>query len=284
MLPLLRKGQDGIAGLIVEAKRLGLVMGPEQIKNAEQFGDSLNHIKAAAEGLALSWGSKLTPVLTRSMNFVSGGLSGAQTKGAGDFLGGALSFSPLGFLLNAQAQILGAGAAPGMQRASGVVTSPGGGGSTNRHNPGNLRVPGSATQFQNFETEEAGLAAMARQLGLYGSRGLNSIDSIVSTYAPSSENNTGAYISDVARRTGFDPGARLDLADPKVLAPLMSAMVNHEQGKQPFSAEQYANAAQNVKVEIALTGAPPGTRVASTGGGTLASVKISNAMQEIDGP
>jgi hypothetical protein len=46
---------------------------------------------------------------------------------------------------------------------------------------------------------------MARQLMLYGDRGNNTPGGIIHTYAPSSENNTRAYIDDVTSRTGMEP-------------------------------------------------------------------------------
>ena len=98
------------------------------------------------------------------------------------------------------------------------------------HNPGNLRPPGSSTGFAGFSSDEAGVAAMARQIQLYGTRDhLDTVAGIVSKYAPPSENNTAAYIGDVSRKTGFAPGQRLDLADKDTLSRLIAAMVSHEQ-------------------------------------------------------
>src|SRR5206468_2986060 len=75
-----------------------------------------------------------------------------------------------------------------------------------QHNPGNLRhwsgVP-TVNGFASFESDASGIAAMKKQLELYFGRGLNTLDSIIGTYAPSSENDTGAYISDVSGKTGF---------------------------------------------------------------------------------
>ena len=110
------------------------------------------------------------------------------------------------------------------------------------HNPGNVRAAPNAVgndgSFPQFGSDADGLAAMARQLMLYGDRGNNSISGILHTYAPSSENNTRAYIDDVSRATGYQAQDRVNLHDPAVLRNLMSAMIKHENGTQPFSRDQ----------------------------------------------
>ncbi|WP_413535069.1 hypothetical protein [Rahnella inusitata] len=107
------------------------------------------------------------------------------------------------------------------------------------NNPGNLRVApnavGSDGSFAVFDKAEDGLAAMSRQLQLYGDRGNNTPYGIVHTYAPSSENNTQAYINAITSDTGFGEHEQLDLNDPAVLKRMMTAMIRHENGSQPYS-------------------------------------------------
>lgn len=114
------------------------------------------------------------------------------------------------------------------------------------HNPGNLKAASNSTgksgEFSTFASDADGLAAMARQLMLYGDRGNNTPNGIIHTYAPRSENNTRAYIDDVTSRTGFGAGQRLDLHNPEVLKTLMASMIRHEQGSQPYTEEQLKNA------------------------------------------
>ena len=108
-----------------------------------------------------------------------------------------------------------------------------------RHNPGNLRSAAgypSVGGFAVFPDDAAGVRAMAAQLRRYGSRGVNTIDSIIGKYAPSGDNNdTGAYIRDVVGQTGFSPNAHLNLNDPKIMASLIAAMTKHEGGKANFT-------------------------------------------------
>ncbi|AVR36017.1 TPA: hypothetical protein ND549_002668 [Klebsiella michiganensis] len=114
------------------------------------------------------------------------------------------------------------------------------------HNPGNLKAAPNSTgksgEFSTFASDADGLAAMARQLMLYGDRGNNTPNGIIHTYAPRTENNTRAYIDDVTSRTGFGAGQRLDLHNPEVLKTLMASMIRHEQGSQPYTEEQLKNA------------------------------------------
>ncbi|MBK0004382.1 hypothetical protein [Erwinia sp. S38] len=117
------------------------------------------------------------------------------------------------------------------------------------NNPGNLRSAPNSTGknggFVTFNTSMDGNSAMARQLMLYGDRGNNTLNGIIHTYAPAKENNTQAYINDVANKTGFSPDSRLDLHSPDVLEKLMAAMIHHENGSQPYSLENIRGAINN---------------------------------------
>jgi hypothetical protein len=120
-------------------------------------------------------------------------------------------------------------------------------GASPENNPGNLRPPGASTGFQQFGSPEAGVAAMARQLQLYENRDhLDTLSKIISRYAPASENDTGSYIADVSKRTGFGPQQSLNLNDPQVLSAVVAAMINHEQKRGSF--DKYKDA--KVVVEV----------------------------------
>ena len=105
------------------------------------------------------------------------------------------------------------------------------------HNPGNLRVPGSKTQFQKFASDDEGLKAMANQLLLYEDRdGLDTISKIIAKYAPASENDTKGYIAAVSQRMyGTDPNAHLNLHDSTTMASLVAAMAKQENAKSNFT-------------------------------------------------
>jgi len=107
------------------------------------------------------------------------------------------------------------------------------------NNPGNLEFRGQSGALQDgrfamFASEGEGLFQLGRQLELFASRGLNTVQSIISKYAPAGENDLPAYIADVTKRTGFSANQALNLNDPGVLANLMNAIIFHEQGQNPY--------------------------------------------------
>lgn len=121
------------------------------------------------------------------------------------------------------------------------------------NNPGNLNYAGQtgATKeggpngrFATFETPELGIAAMAKNLMAYQDKyAINTVSKIVSRWAPAGDNNNvPAYVAAVSKQTGYKPDEPLDLKDPKVLAPLISAITNHENGQNPYSPEVIAKA------------------------------------------
>lgn len=113
------------------------------------------------------------------------------------------------------------------------------------NNPGNLRsapnAAGNDGSFPIFSNPNDGLAAMSRQLQLYGSRGNDTPYGIIHTYAPSTENDSQAYINAVTKDTGFGAHEKLDLSDPGVLKRLMTAMIRQENGSQPYSESDIDN-------------------------------------------
>lgn len=123
------------------------------------------------------------------------------------------------------------------------------------NNPGNLRFAGQAGAtlgtggFARFGSPAAGLAAMARQLSLYGSRGIDTISGIVNKYAPAGDhNNVPAYIAAVSKSLGIGANEHLNLANKPLLARLMGAMIMHEQGRDPFSHSQLMAAANSARL------------------------------------
>lgn len=119
------------------------------------------------------------------------------------------------------------------------------------NNPGNLNFAGQAGaqlegpggRFARFETAFDGIKAMARQLLRYfdgkttGTR-LQTIRDIISTWAPSKDNNnTEAYINALSKKLGVRPDAVLNLRDPQMLSQLMNGIIHHENGSNPYQRE-----------------------------------------------
>lgn len=105
-------------------------------------------------------------------------------------------------------------------------------GGVDPNNLGNIRPPGQSTGFQRFNTPQEGLAAIDQNLQAYGAKGINTIEKIISTWAPPSENNTQAYVASVAQRLGINPQQPLDMNNPAVRHALTTAIMIHEKGPQ----------------------------------------------------
>lgn len=112
------------------------------------------------------------------------------------------------------------------------------------NNPGNIERnsiqwagldpnPSGEPRFCVFVTPMMGFRALAVLLRTYKSaHGCDTIDKIITRFAPPVENVTDAYIAAVALGTGIDPDAVLDLDDPKVLSSLCKAIATRESGGQ----------------------------------------------------
>ncbi|MBW8567887.1 lytic transglycosylase catalytic [Escherichia coli] len=111
---------------------------------------------------------------------------------------------------------------------------PGGGTLADRNNnPGNIR-PVSGKGFRFFESALEGWEAMKNQLMRYFTgkttgRALQTIQDIVSTWAPAGDNNDQKkYAQDVAKWMGVSPNAILNLTDPQTMGALMQSMARKE--------------------------------------------------------
>lgn len=118
------------------------------------------------------------------------------------------------------------------------------------NNPGNIRkgeswrglaVDQSADpEFAVFSDPVWGIRALARVLNVYRSRdglpglggpGVDTIQEVISRWAPDSENDTAAYVRSVVKSTGIPADRRLQKADYPAL---VKAIIQHENGVQPY--------------------------------------------------
>jgi hypothetical protein len=120
------------------------------------------------------------------------------------------------------------------------------------NNPGNIRKSATVWQgqapvqsdpaFVVFSDPVAGIRALAKTLLNYQRLyGLKSITQLISRWAPSSENNTGAYITAVANDMGINSNETLNLSDPATLAALTTAIIHHENGRVSYAPDVIAN-------------------------------------------
>lgn len=160
--------------------------------------------------------------------------------GTGDQSDGS-STSAASLLDNASATIL-----SGLQsigQSLGIVQAKG----IRNNNPGNLRYVASipwkgqtgddGTGYAVFDTAEDGIRALGHQLATYISRGENTVTLVIQTYAPDTENNTAAYINDVATRMGVDVNQPFDTG---AIPSLAQAIIIHENGSDPYGIDSIA--------------------------------------------
>lgn len=126
--------------------------------------------------------------------------------------------------------------------ATGVAVYTGARGLRN-NNPGNIRHGSSRWQgmsptqtddaFVQFTDPVYGIRALTKLLQNYQARyNLNTVEQIISRYAPPTENITGAYVKSVANAIGVDPRAPINVRD--VMPQMVKAIIRHENGQQPY--------------------------------------------------
>lgn len=121
-----------------------------------------------------------------------------------------------------------------------------------QNNPGNiernsinwkgLSVEQPDGRFCSFVTPEYGIRAMVRILMTYHSRGTDTVEEIISTWAPKHENPLKNYINFVCSHMFIKPDEPIDINDPNDVIPLLEAIVKFENGIQPYEPEVFETA------------------------------------------
>lgn len=65
LIPFLNQGKEGIAALVEEAEKLGIIIGDKTAKEADAFNDNLDRLKAASMGIATQLAARLLPHLVQ---------------------------------------------------------------------------------------------------------------------------------------------------------------------------------------------------------------------------
>lgn len=112
------------------------------------------------------------------------------------------------------------------------------------NNPGNLVktnipwagkiTPSGDPNFEQFNYLEYGIRAMASDTIHDVNAGMNTITSLITEYAPPSENNTAAYIASVSDTTGIAPTVPF-LLNETTLAAIIKAKIEVENGSVAFN-------------------------------------------------
>lgn len=126
------------------------------------------------------------------------------------------------------------------------------------NNPGNIERGATKWQgmsadqsgdsrFAVFTSPEYGIRALARILGTYATaHGLNTVAGIVNRWAPPGENDTGAYARAVAAALRVSPTEKIDVKSR--LPELVTAIIKHENGYNPYSQSQITAGVNAAKV------------------------------------
>lgn len=113
------------------------------------------------------------------------------------------------------------------------------------NNPGNLdrgkkpwigedRSPEARARehrFAVFITPEYGFRALARTLLTYRNKHfLRTVKAVINRWAPPVENDTSAYVTQVAKALGVHQEDLIDVRDPDTMLALVRAIARHENG------------------------------------------------------
>lgn len=90
--------------------------------------------------------------------------------------------------------------------------------------------------FVQFDTPASGVRAIGHVIRAKAARGLTSVDAIIRDYSTTDQD---AYVTNVAEAIGVDPAQEIDVS--VVLPTLAAAIIQQENGEQPYSLSDLAN-------------------------------------------
>ena len=93
--------------------------------------------------------------------------------------------------------------------------------------------PSTDAAFKQFESMGYGFRAALKLLRNYIGKGFNTIEKIVTRWAPPSENHTTSYINNVANRSGIPATQVINRDERESLIAIAYAMAISENGKAP---------------------------------------------------
>lgn len=165
------------------------------------------------------------------------------------------------------------------------------------NNPGNLRKSKDKWQglaakqtdkeFFQFVTPHYGIRALGKVLVTYYTKyKLNTVEKIITRWAPPSENNTKAYIYKVAKDINVHPAEYISLTD-NALAALVVAIIKVENGNNPYEEVEIRSALDGLISTESVRGQKPlsksrtmkGAAISSTGVATGVLADVSDQLQ-----
>jgi hypothetical protein len=117
------------------------------------------------------------------------------------------------------------------------------------NNPGNIVkdsqvwlgevVPSTDVRFKQFRTRAHGYRAIFVNLSSYIRKGYNTIQKIITRWAPAFENNTASYIAHVSAMSGIGKDTPISVGDNVALIELAKAISKIENGVSAVESEVY---------------------------------------------
>lgn len=148
-------------------------------------------------------------------------------------------------------------------------------------------------RFAEFQTPAWGIRALATTLITYQDKHkIRTVEGIINRWAPPVENDTGAYVRQVAKAVGVDPKGYIDVHESRYMRPLVEAIIRHENGKGPLNtANSWYDAATideglrmaGIRQDVAEVAKVPVTRetIGASAGVTVGAAQIVDALPAV---
>lgn len=106
-------------------------------------------------------------------------------------------------------------------------------------------------RFCTFVSPEYGIRAIHKILQSYQSKyGLDTVDGIISRWAPPSENDTVSYINDVSKRCALMPSDHIEVMAPDIAQALVKGIIFHENAGYEYPEEVIWKGLQLAGVQV----------------------------------
>ena len=109
------------------------------------------------------------------------------------------------------------------------------------------KVRGEDREFETFDSDLMGIRAGAKNSLTHFRRGLNTVNKLLSTHAPPSENPTNSFVEFVSDRMGAAPDDVINLEDQGTLTNYINAVIAFENDNYSYDMEMVRKA-----IEMAL--------------------------------
>jgi hypothetical protein len=141
-------------------------------------------------------------------------------------------------------------------------------------------------RFCVFVDAQHGIRAMALNLRAYRDKlGLKTIREFISRWAPPNENNTAAYIANVAHTCGVGPDDPVDIERPIIMHALIDAIIRVECAGMPYQGNEIDDGIAMVGIKAIVAPepkpevTPPPSKTVAAGGVAVAAGAASVADQ-----